>query len=295
MQFKNDYISAARLGGSIGIFLCALVALPQKPGSSHEEFSTTLYMIIFGIILSFSIPAYFTIINNKLGLRDDGEKITNEIKNNVKNPISSSVLLFNSTKQDKKNETKFTEIDDFTQALCNFIGGDAEMAHWLRIVWPYVWSVCFVDFQTWGLLSAFTPFAMKNASEHGGAEFLALAYQIGGLGLVLGDYSTIYFRLNFKLLFFVYSCLAMTIYVGASGLVDYHTAPAAPILIICYSVIRFLEAHIITTCFRSVASEVPTEKKDVASRFVGLMDQIVQTFGTIFSTILVSQYATCKY
>jgi hypothetical protein len=64
--------------------------------------------------------------------------------------------------------------------------------------------------------------------------------------------------------------------------------------VIIISVGRFIEAHLITSCFRAVATKVPAEHRETAARALGLLDQCGTTMGTIISTALVTSIAQCS-
>ena len=167
---------------------------------------------------------------------------------------------------------------------------DKNSPQWLPFILPYILSVAFVDFNTWGLLSSFVPFAFSETSNHGGALYLAVAYEAGAVALVVGDLSTIYFKIPFKYATTLFAMCAFLLYLAAAGVF----APnAAPVLVIVFCVCRFLEAHIITTVYRIIASQVRPEYKEIAARTLGVVDQIIQTSGTILSVTLVSQYGNC--
>jgi len=154
-------------------------------------------------------------------------------------------------------------------------------------------SVSWVDFNTWGLLSAVTPFAFANVTSDGGAKFLAVAYELGSIALVVGSLSTIYFRLRFSVAVAVFSAFALTIYAAAMGTRGFSSSAAAPMLVVVFTGSRFLEAHILTAAYRGIASEVEGRHRETAARTVSLCDLAIQTLGTSISTIVVSKYAHC--
>ena len=88
-SFKNNYISAARSGGSGYILLCALVALAQDPGSDNMRFSVTVFMSIFGILLCLPILGYIYITRYKIGLREQVKKIYELELSHVSDPIKN--------------------------------------------------------------------------------------------------------------------------------------------------------------------------------------------------------------
>ena len=94
-----------------------------------------------------------------------------------------------------------------------------------------------VDFNTWGMLSALIPFAMANVSAHGGAENLATAYEMGAVCLVLGDIASTMCHIPFStalLLFTVFSC---TTYICAA---HKQSDNAAPVMILIFALGSFV-------------------------------------------------------
>eukprot|EP01041_Mallomonas_annulata_P010632 gene10632-22197_t len=124
------------------------------------------------------------------------------------------------------------------------------------------------NFNCWGIQPAVIPFAIRSISQthenellSPGISFLGLAYSCAGLSLVLGDISTIYIQLPLIISMFLFTMCAFTIYSMAIG---------------CG---RFLEAHIVTSIFRNIASctNISQKMKEYASRAVGISDMICTT------------------
>lgn len=161
---------------------------------------------------------------------------------------------------------------------------------WLPFILPYVLSVAFVDFNTWGLLSSFLPFTFYETSKYGGALYLSIAYEAGAVALVLGNLSTIYFKIPFHFAIPLFALCAILLYLAAGGV---FAQTAAPGMVVAFCICRFLEAHIITTVYRVIASQVKPEYKETAAMTLGVVDQIIQTFGTILGISLVRQYGNC--
>ena len=123
--------------------------------------------------------------------------------------------------------------------------------------------------------------------------FLSLAYQFGAIGLVAGDLSTIVLRLPLVVCVTVFTACAFTIYACAAGVIDDSSPANAPIIIIVWTVSRFVEAYVSTSTYRCIATHFPPEYRESAARAVGLNDQICTTCGAIISTFLVSSYGNC--
>ena len=211
--YTNDNISAVRSGGSGFTLLCALIAAAQSPGSSHQTFSARIYLIIFGILLSLAIPAYYYIVTQKLGTRPpqindhiqpvqanktsriNSVATTSDNRTYSVNPMaegsvatapSSSMQSFDIEKMNSLETVDFASreatsiIGLNTQPIMNYIAktliNDAldEEYPWLRRTLPYMLVVGWVNFNTWGILSAMIPFAVSNAYNSSGSGNLGI-------------------------------------------------------------------------------------------------------------------------
>jgi multisubunit Na+/H+ antiporter MnhG subunit len=165
---------------------------------------------------------------------------------------------------------------------------------WLKRTIPYMMTVGWVNFNTWGIISAVTPFAIANASTSGnGSENLGIAYQIAAFALAFGDMSTAMFKLPIFYSLIAFSGLCFTVYSAAVSSQGFQNPAAGPILIIVYAVERFLEAHVVTSTYRAIATQFSPEHKQLASRAVGIADQVSTTLGTVLSTIVVAVTFNC--
>lgn len=380
--YENDMISAARCGGSGGTLLTAIVGFVQKPGSSNQRFSPSVFFFIFGFFLCLPLLAYIYVIRNGIGLKDslrsptsvatmaistdfnsycrtdhvytitmkseEEEKSSNvkcfdddgnvellessshrstsqHVKNfhssHLPDPLShSSSSTKNSTsaalitKADNiiasnlRIENGFLDSSDSPQSghstentwsfsclvskrhcLCNAM----DRIPWLTGTLPYMLAVGWIDFNTWGMLSALMPFAMANVSTDGGAERLATAYEVGAVCLIAGDFSTTLCRLPYAPCLILFSGCAFYVYACAGGLIHDRHPLHGQLLIAMFSLGRFLEAHMLTTAYRAVASELSPEHREAGAMAVGLTDQLMTTMGTLVSTLLVSQLVKC--
>jgi hypothetical protein len=164
---------------------------------------------------------------------------------------------------------------------------------WLKRAIPYMLTVGWVDFNTWGIISAVTPFAIAHASSGTGSQNLSIAYQVAAVALTLGDMSTAVFKLPIFYCLIIFSVFCCTVYAAAISSTGFQSSAAAPLLIMVYSLERFLGAHVVTSTYRAIATHFPPEHRQAASRAVGICDQICTTFGTIFSTVLVAVTFNC--
>lgn len=182
---------------------------------------------------------------------------------------------------------------------------------WVLQVAPLCAVIGFVNMNTWGILTAVAPFAFKNVgsssmsggggADGDGAMLLGYAYEFAAVCLMIGDLSTAVLRIptHWGLLFF--TVLTSAVYIAA--LPTTTTTPTSPstlstlaptLLILCYSLGRFFEAHIVTSTYRKIASEFHPSHRERAARVVGAMDMISTTMGSITSSILIATYASCK-
>lgn len=299
MSYEKDMISAARAGGSALILLTALIAVAQSPGSVNR-ISVSVYMVIFGIILSFPIFAYYYIIKTNIGLRRQGvEPPAFEMSNfndETDNPMNDEsiddlVSSFKSASPTTHNEvtTESLELDyDSNKSIIDrninlFLTiiipqGVQKSYPWLVKCTPYMLTVAWIDFNNFGVLSAALPFAIANCSRGSGSANLAIAYEVGAFCLVSGDLSTTKFRLSFKWAIFLFTISSFIIYLAAFNVPGFDTEATAPILIILYCLTQFVEAHILTSSYRTCATEFPIHFREDASRTVGICDQGRLTF-----------------
>ena len=237
--YKNNFITAARSGGSAYILLCAVISVAQDPGSDDMRFSVSTYMIIFGCLLSLPIFAYKYIIDNNCGLRESNSSsektfTTVEIMESSSPSSSGKSIEISSLKvktdySEDVNPLHEDTKENFTEAVSPsqkaligtnnkrkgilFLGvymysgmindwvnrmmasfaaivvsdkRHSEMP-WLRKTVPYMLTVGWVNFNTWGMVTALLPFAMSNASTGSGSSNLAIAYELAAVLLVMGN------------------------------------------------------------------------------------------------------------
>ena len=184
---------------------------------------------------------------------------------------------------------------------------------WVLQVAPLCAVIGFVNMNTWGILTAVAPFAFKNVGSSAisgsggggdggdGAMLLGYAYEFAAVCLMIGDLSTAVLRLPTHWGLFFFTVLTSAVYIAA--LPTTTTTPTSPstfstlaptLLILCYSLGRFFEAHIVTSTYRKIASEFHPAHRERAARVVGAMDMISTTMGSITSSILIATYASCK-
>ncbi len=315
--YKNDNISAARSGGSAYILICALLSVVQSPGSSNQRFSVSVYMTIFGILLIAPVFAYRYITKNQIGLRSDNPHTSVDSLSCSSNPLTGTgddMLRVDSNSGGSSDDRPIAifEIEQTTvtppvyrglhlldgfmiKITAVLVPASMHQRHpWLRATVPYMATVGWVNFNTWGVVVAMMPFAIANSSSGSGSQNLAIAYQLGAVLLVSGDLSTTLFRMPMLFGAAVFSAFCFTIYLAALNLDGFHTAAAPGILITIFAVERFIEAHLVTTAYRAIATEFPLEHRQPASRAVGVADQVSTAFGAILSTLVVSLLFSCS-
>ena len=100
-------------------------------------------------------------------------------------------------------------------------------------------------------------------------------------------------RIYIGLLFFISFCF--TIYFASTNMSGFHTPEEAPVIvIIIFSIERFIEAHLVTSTYRAIATEFDLKDRQPASRAVGMCDQASTTLGAVISTILVTALYSCS-
>ena len=320
--YENNFISAARSGGSGTILLTALVSSAQDPGGDTPRFSPRIFFLIFGLILILPLIAYRVIIMTGLGLKpkvkaisskspqlaivtiDEEQSNGGSAVNPLQNDIDAgSTINDNSIAESNsivyKPELKDITSLDFVGRECslfisrNLLRGrlEGEKLKWYEVLMPYMFCVAWIDFNTWGLMTAFVPFAVNYASGDGnGSENLAIAYQVSAVTLLLGDLSTTIFKLPISYSIVLFTICSFTVNSAAfSTNQDNFDKPGVVGLVIFMFVFaRFLEAHLLTTTYRIIATTFPPDLREECSRHVGLVDQIFTTIGTVLSTSIVA-------
>lgn len=321
-RFDNSYISAARSGGSGLILVTALLSALQSPGASNPRFSVSAYFCIFGVVLMLPLLAYRHITASKIGLRtaSDSEAVPTDSLElpTVMNPAHEPEDGF--TKQAPLHSV--SDLPAFDKESLSAIGpivtDEKNVKHvgllyrpllwieqhavpvwlhekmpWLRSTLPYMMTVGWVNFNTWGIICAMVPFAMANASDGNGSLNLSIAYQLSAFLLVSGDLSTTVIKLPIFPSVLAFTVLVFTIYAAALGAPGFSTAVSPALLIVTFAVERFLEAHVVTSAYRAIATDMPLQHRQAASRAVGISDQLSTTAGALLSTLVVSLLFNC--
>ena len=398
-NYKSDFISASRSGGSFCIVLSAILAAIQSPGSKNPRYSTKYYMLLIGIILSFSIFAYFYIVKNGIGLRDaikinvlignndendsnsnsnsksncqdvnvpctknllhnncqmddscdkllennyyntlcntenscDEENNNNDDHNDNHNIINHSnientnnrnnctgnpiVILLQDERQKNNDITSYERTNSSTNSETSIIDRETNVIIKTKIHYciesilpkklldscPYLVQVLpmcavvgFVNFNTWGMVTAVSPFAFQNVSVPGeGSNSLGLAYEIGAVCLMLGDFSTTFGFIPVKYAIALFTFFTSMIYISAMNVLPVHSTIGSSLLILSFSLGKFFEAHLVTSIYIKVASNFSASEREDAARAVGISDQIFTTMGSIMSSLLVARFVSCK-
>jgi uncharacterized protein YqgC (DUF456 family) len=287
-QFDARYISCARGGGSTAILLSAILGLIQSPGQ-NPRFSPTFFILIFSVMFVFPIFAYRIIVREEIGVRQSTASSSPSF-------VDDKVLLSAShiSSDLATLESESTVSAPASGTIDSSEGGYMWSKPWFKYTLPYALSIGWVNYNTWGMLSAIAPFsfdfAAVDVSEY---LLLALAYEIGAFALVLGDFSTIYIRLSFKVILPIFTVCSFMVYLAALHTEGFSTPASGPALVVCFSVGRFIEAHVLTSSFRAIADNLPQGQRDEASRMLGLFDQISSTLGIITSTTLITLLIDC--
>jgi hypothetical protein len=305
-QFEGIFITAARSGASTSFLLCAVLGIVQSPGS-NARFSPTVFLLIFACLFLLPIYAYHRIVSEKIGLRkQEVSTVVVELQEPKANSTPGPDSMSSSSESPlhpRGDEETATSAPSRQPAPSESYHETDHMLHclqtqsfpWLRFTLPYALSIGFVNFNTWGVLSAVTPFAMAHASTSSlsGSFLLALAYEIGCFALVAGDSSTAIVHFPFKYLIPLFGVCCAIVYAAALNAAALRSSPwAGGLLITVFCLGRFVESHIVTECFRIISTSVPLRYREDASRLLGIADQISTVLGVITSSVLVSQLSS---
>lgn len=289
-QYEARFISSARCGGSTAILISAMLGLIQSPGQ-NARFSPTLFILLFSVIFIFPLFCYRIIVHEKIGLRPSSPDHDSGACTDDKLILSTAIVRSDEGKLSICSDRNSLESESDESCA----GGQYMWTEpWFNYTLPYALSIGWVNYNTWGMLSAIAPFsfdfAAVDVSEY---LLLALAYEIGAFALVLGDFSTIYIRLPFKIILPIFTVCSFMVYMAALHVDGFSTPASGPLLVVCFSLGRFIEAHVLTSSFRAIAGNLPPGQRDGASKMLGLFDQISSTLGIITSTTLITLLIDC--
>jgi hypothetical protein len=317
-------ISAARSGGSGSLLLVAILAMIQNPGSEHIRFSSRIYLLIFAIILIPSLLSYLYIITHDIGLKPpESNANTDENNNSIElsesvNPIQKEKNLESDSNDDKDINTHikslFSSSSKYSPATngsddktpLDFIGRyvadlivknilegrlSPEKLPWAQYLIPYMLTVAILNFNTWGIMPGILPLSLDNTTSGGNGSFnLSVAYQVEAFFFLFGDLSTAKITFSFSyglLLFLIFSFVIYCAAIDSSN-DSYRNSAAGPILIILFSFSRFIESHMITMTYRTIATRFPPHLREEATRAIALTDQISTALGSIILSLSIS-------
>lgn len=144
----------------------------------------------------------------------------------------------------------------------------------------------------WGVIPAVLPFAFEKASPEFGSVYLSAAYELATFTLVAGDLSTTLIKLPRLPCLLFFSITTGATYATALGFVPMFLQPIwAPVLVIVFALGRFVEAHLLTVVFVTIASTFPPSIKERSTRFVGLADIFCISCGSVVSSYAVGRWA----
>ena len=154
-------------------------------------------------------------------------------------------------------------------------------------------AVVWVDFNTWGLLSSFVPFALANSTNSAEESSVALSYatQLAAVFLVLGDVSTFFLKLPIPLCVLLTTIMIFTLYAAAYGFAVFDGM--SWVLVLCFAFVRFFEAHITTSVFNSISGDFPADLREDAVKFIGLCDMVSIVVGCTIATLFVDATESC--
>ena len=109
-----------------------------------------------------------------------------------------------------------------------------------------------------------------------------------------GDLSTAFFKMRIYIGLTIFTSFCFTIYLASTNMSGFHTPSSPVIVIIIFSIERFIEAHLVTSTYRAIATEFDLKDRQPASRAVGMCDQASTTLGAVISTVLVTALYSCN-
>ncbi len=120
------------------------------------------------------------------------------------------------------------------------------------------------------------------------ALYLAISYQLGAACLLFGDLSMTLFTLPLIFTLPLYSCCVGIVYITL--IPREFNVPGAPVvLVLCFIGAQYLEAHMITSSYRWIASELK-EFREAGSKAIGISDQVC---GVFYTSLSKKQYTCC--
>ncbi len=169
---------------------------------------------------------------------------------------------------------------------------------WVAKTIPRAAVVGWCSFNSWGMLSALMPVAMANVSppdpEEAG-KYFAFASQLAAAGIVLGDLSTLFFRLPPQIGACVFTMFSLVMMHAVFTPDMYYRGSMAPeALVCCFVLLRWLGAHLTTSSYRAVAHEIAESHNGLAARYVGTTEQVSVSLGCAVSTAIVLLNDSCR-
>jgi hypothetical protein len=116
----------------------------------------------------------------------------------------------------------------------------------------------------------------------------------GNVGLVTGDLSTAFVSLHIPSLLLLFVACSSVICLTALHLPGMDSSPRLAVLLVAlFACCRFIEAHTLTSTYRTIASTVHPTRREQAARSVGVADQVCFFLGTVISSSVVFLLARC--
>lgn len=102
------------------------------------------------------------------------------------------------------------------------------------------------------------------------------------------------FKMRIYIGLIIFTAFCLTIYLASTNMPGFKSQSAPIILIIIFSIERFIEAHLVTSTYRAIATDFDIKDRQPASRAVGMCDQASTTLGAVISTVLVTALYSCS-
>lgn len=154
-------------------------------------------------------------------------------------------------------------------------------------VYPHI--VTLVDFTTNCCVNCLVLYVLT-----GGADIYVFMMTTGNVGLVAGDLSTAFVSLHIPSLLVIFVTCATLICLTALHLAGMNSSQhMAGVLVALFSCCRFIEAHTLTSTYRTIASTFPPRLREQAARSVGVADQVCFFLGTAITSTVVFLLVSC--
>lgn len=164
-----------------------------------------------------------------------------------------------------------------------------EDLQWMKKALPYALALGLCDFCVFGIGNSSAPFSFNNIAGTSSGVFLSISIEVGSILLFIGDITTSWFRLPMWFTLPIMFIITLIDILTAFNII--YLSPYA--LVVFCGMNSFIEAHILTTVYRCVATEFPQSCNQKVARLIGFTDGFLNTLGAILSFLVVISLAPC--